>query len=468
MLTLLKKEIGLNKAFFLNLLSTILLQGIAFLTIPIFSRILGSSQFGLYGIFNSWVSIISIIISLGIGSCIGSGKFFFKEEYYNFRNNIVIFNTIISIFIIMLFILLYNQIKLILSYNFVLYIVLLLTAFSTNTIGLITGILIFEKKVLLNFTLSVFLSTTNVLLSLYLIYNFSFTNIYEGRVYGHFLPYFLVALFLIIYIVETKHFKINCKYLKYGLIVGGPVLFHQLSSSILSQSDRVIMQKMLINVSDIGIYSLFYSFTGVLSTILSTLNNSFVPFYYEYIDKNDKESIIEKSKNLIEFFTIICIVFLLLSREVSYFIANREYHSGINLIPIFVNSIYFNFMYLFSVNYEFFHRKTNTIAIGTIGAAIINIVLNYKLIKCFGLYGAAYATIISYCALFIFHYVIAKNMIKNKFYIHIKYYILGLSFMILFSYLFYALSSKVLIRLTICVMIGTIELYRIFKRKALF
>ena len=468
MIKLLKKEIGINKTTFLNLLSTILLQGIAFLTIPIFTRVLGSEQFGLYAVFNSWVSIFSILISLSIGSCLAPGKYYYKDEYYNFRNNIIVFSTAICFVTTIVLIILYNQINLILLYDFKLYIIMLLTSFSSNTIGLITGVLVYEKKALMNFALSIFLSLSNVVLSLYFIYNLDFANIYEGKVYGHFVPYFVVSLFLIIYIIMTKPFNIDFKYLKYGLLVGTPVMFHQLAHFGLGQSDRVMMQKMCVLPSDIGIYSLFYSFCNVLAIIFNALNISFVPFYYEYIDRNDKDNIIKKSKNLIELFTILCIGFLLLSREVSYVMANRQYYSGINMIPIFVGSVYFNFMYLFSVNYEFFYRRTKTIAGGTICAAVLNIILNLFFIRIFGMYGAAYATLLSYGTLFIFHYVISNRIPEKRFYVPKMYYIIGFLSILLFIYLFFVLSSFIYVRWLLGSLIGMLEFYRIVKRKAVF
>lgn len=468
MINILNKQIGINKTAFLNLLSAVFLQGIAFLTIPIFTRVLGSEQFGLYAIFNSWTSIFSICISLSIGNCIGSGKYYFKDEYLNFRNNLIVFNTIISIVVLLLLVLLCNQINLLLSYSFTLYIVLLLTSFSTNTIGLISGILIYEKKALLNLILSIFLSLTNVALSLYLIYNVKFNNIYEGRVYGHFIVYFSATIFLIVYIITTKPFKISLKFLMYGLSVGTPVTFHLLAHYILGQSDRVMMQKMGVESTEIGIYSLFYSFCSVLTILLGALNTSYSPFYYEYIDNDDRESIISKSKNIIELFTITCVGFLLLSREVSYVMADKEYYSGIDLIPIIVVAIYFNFMYLFPVNYEFFYRKTKTIALGTIGAAILNIILNCYFINKYGIFGAAYATLLSYASLFIFHYIIASILPEHRFYISLKYYIFGLSIVALFSLFFYILSSQVIIRWSVGALIGFYELYKIVKRKAIF
>ena len=96
MLGMLKKEVGLNKTTFLNLLSSIVLQGIAFFTIPIFTRVLGSEQFGLYSVFNSWAMILSIIFPLGLSNCISLGLYYFKTEYVSYKHSILMYNIIIS------------------------------------------------------------------------------------------------------------------------------------------------------------------------------------------------------------------------------------------------------------------------------------------------------------------------------------------------------------------------------------
>ena len=465
---LLKRQIGLNKTIVINMSSTILLQGVAFFTIPIFTRVLGTEQYGLYSVFNSWVLILSLIMPFGLSNCNNWGQYYFKNEYNNFRSSIIIYNYIVSMVFCLIFLMLYNKINILFEYSFKLYVVLLLSSFSTNIIGAVSGFLVFEKKALLNFFISVFLSILNVILSLYLIFNFKFDNLYEGRVYGHYLPYVILSLVILVYILLKNRINLKFEYIKCAFLFGGPIVFHSLANIILGQSDRVMMQKMNVANSDIGIYSLFYSFVGVLSIILSGLNISFSPFYVEYIEKNDKDIIIIKSKNFIEIFTVVCIGFLLLSREVSYFMANDDYYRGIKLIPIFVGTIYFIFMYQFAVNYEFFYRRTTTIAGGTICAALLNILLNLFFIKRLGMYGAAYATIISYFALYVFHYFIAYNMKEKRFYLSIRYYLIGIILIIVFSYIFYLLSNFAYVRWTLGVLIGTLEIYRIYIRKSIF
>ena len=75
-----------------------------------------------------------------------------------------------------------------------------------------------------------------------------------------------------------------------------------------------------------------------------------------------------------------------------------------------VFGIYFNFLYTFAVNYEFYSQNTRWIAVGSICAAAVNVGLNLLLIPQFGGMGAAVATLISYFALFVFHNIIATRL----------------------------------------------------------
>ena len=91
------KKSGLNKTFVINVISTIILQGFAIITMPVFSRILGSEQYGYYAIFNSWTSIFASFISLSISAGIGAGSYKYKEEYVDFRNNMFLYTITLEI-----------------------------------------------------------------------------------------------------------------------------------------------------------------------------------------------------------------------------------------------------------------------------------------------------------------------------------------------------------------------------------
>ena len=97
-----KKAKSVNQITILNLLSIIITQGIVFFTIPLFTRMLGTEQYGIYSVFNSWVAIMTCIMGLGSVAVIGSGKYHFKEMYYEFRSSVLLYGTIVSLIIIFL------------------------------------------------------------------------------------------------------------------------------------------------------------------------------------------------------------------------------------------------------------------------------------------------------------------------------------------------------------------------------
>ena len=69
-----------NKITLYNIASTIILQGIAFLSGPIFSGLLGTSNYGVIAVYLAWVQIASIVFSLQAASTIAIARVNFPME----------------------------------------------------------------------------------------------------------------------------------------------------------------------------------------------------------------------------------------------------------------------------------------------------------------------------------------------------------------------------------------------------
>ena len=342
------------------------------------------------------------------------------------------------------------------------------TAFSHYIVNFAQLSFTYEKKAGSNFILSILLSSSSVLISIIFIYKMNDDSRYLGRIYGVVVTYVIIAIIVWMKLFLEKVTGFNKEYLKYGILVGFPIVFHSLSQQILGQSDRVMMQRFGIETAEIGIYSLFYTLSSILSTVLGALNNSWCPFYYDDVSEEKWDVLDKKCKNYIELFTVIFVGFLLLSREVSYLMASESYWKGISVIPILSSAVYFTFMYQFPVNFEFFHKKTKIIAIGTIGAGVINIILNAFMIPTWGMYGAAVATSLSYLFLFFAHYAIVTHMKEYPYHLKLTIFIPGILGMLSGVILFYLLSPYGFVRWMIGILIGCFELYRMYKRKSIF
>ena len=63
-----------------NIASTVLVAGINFLTIPIFTRILDTDGFGIVNIYTAWVQICTIFVGLKADGSIGSAHANLKND----------------------------------------------------------------------------------------------------------------------------------------------------------------------------------------------------------------------------------------------------------------------------------------------------------------------------------------------------------------------------------------------------
>jgi O-antigen/teichoic acid export membrane protein len=202
-------------------------------------------------------------------------------------------------------------------------------------------------------------------------------------------------------------------YWKFCLALALPSVFYNLSDLILGQSDRVMLQQML-SASAVGQYSLALNFGGIMFTIFGALNKCWTPFFFDDFKAGHLDRVHSQGKNFLELFTVLSIGFILLAPEVYHIFASREFWDGTVLIPIFVSSYFLNFLCTFPVNFEYYHKKNKAVAVVTIASSLINIGLNYILIRRMGMVGAAMATAISHSLQLTMHYIYCRYVIGAR------------------------------------------------------
>ena len=74
----------------------------------------------------------------------------------------------------------------------------------------------------------------------------------------------------------------------------------------------------------------------------------------------------------------------------------------------------FQSLYFLYTNYLFYYKKTKVLAMITFLGAILNLILNYILIKKLGVIGVAYSTAITYLLFFITVVIVSKKIYYNN------------------------------------------------------
>ena len=107
------------------------LKGITFLTIPIFTRLLSTADYGLASLYMTWVGIFTIIIGLNLNTSITKGKYDFKEDYDQFVSSIIFLSLLVFLGYFFIFIVLGNKVQSITGFSgFLFYFMLLQAYFS--------------------------------------------------------------------------------------------------------------------------------------------------------------------------------------------------------------------------------------------------------------------------------------------------------------------------------------------------
>jgi len=304
-------------------------------------------------------------------------------------------------------------------------------------------------------------SLIGVILSIILITRFFTNTKYLGRILGSSLPVIISGFILLLYIFTQGKEIINKIYWKYALIISVPLILHNLAGIINAQFDRIFINK-YIGSSEAGIYSFAYNVGMIIDVLWVSTNQAWVPWFYERMDANNYSAIRKRAKNFRDFFTLAYILILFVSPEIIKIMADKRYSDGLVIVPYIFMAYYFNLMYSFEVNVEFYTRKTHLISIGTILGAVINVVLNIVLIPKYGYVIAAVTTVISNFFLFVFHFIIVNYLLRIRIF-GIRFHLVSLSYVVIATTVFMVFQNYLLMRISVLVL-GTICLYSVYKR----
>ena len=458
-----------NRVAFFNFLSVVLLRGISIFTAPLFSRMLGTDGYGVVSIYTIWVGASAIVFSMQVQGTLPTAKVEFSEEKQNAYHSSVLtlaflvfagFSALIMAFC--------RPVAQALGLPPVLVPLILLQAFCNFCVQFLNQKFVYEYRADLNCLTSVSVAVLTLVLSVIFIKLMPQGYGYYGRIFGMALTYLLVGSLAFFYILRKGKTFYNREFWKFCVPLAVPFVFYNLSDLILGQSDRVMLQNML-NASDVGQYSLALNFGGIMFTIFGALNTSWCPFFFDDMKFERRENVGRQAGNFLELFTVLSMGFLLLHREVFHIFASRDFWGGTVCIPIFVAGYYLNFLCTFPINYEYFKKKTKVVAVVTICASVLNIGLNYVLIRKMGILGAALATTLSHGFQFTLHYLYAKLVLGRADYPfrQSQWMLWGLIFLGAMV-LTYVTPEYFLIRWALGAGLGIWEILRIRKRKSIF
>ena len=388
------------------LICSFLAKGISAMTTPIFTRIMSTEEYGKYGVFNSWYSILFPFITLNMfGGVYVNGLVKFEKDRGRYMSSLQGLCICLAIGWTGFYLVFHNFINDLLGLDMIQMTCLILLAWEESVFNAWSV----QQRTVLKYTklvvLAIIVSITRPLMGILLVSKYN--GLATARIIGSTMVDVCAYTGLFIAIMARGKTFCDTRYWKYTIKHNIPLIPHYLSMTILSSSDRIMISK-LVNDSSAGIYNLAYQLAMIMYFFHSALMQTIEPWIYRKLKEKGMKEISYLLNIAATGMAIVLVGAIAVSPELLRLFAPPQYYEALYVIPPIIMSVFFIFLYVFFATYEFHNEKTHFIATASCIGAILNIVLNYYFIKAFGYRAAGYTTLICYMVFAIAHYMFSR------------------------------------------------------------
>lgn len=229
--------------------------------------------------------------------------------------------------------------------------------------------------------------------------------IFIANVAGSAISFFL----LIPYLIRFK-FQFDVNLLKKMLAYSWPIAVAGIAYVVNENLDKFLIKR-FIGDSEMGIYAACYKLAIFMNLYIMAFRLGAEPFFFNYADKKNAKETYAKIMNYFvivgALVLVIIVVYIDFLKEL--FIHNPEYWDAINIVPVVLLAYLFLGIYH---NLAIWYKLTDKTKYGmyfSIFGAIITIVLNFFLLKKYGIMVAAWATLAAYSSMTIISYFVGKK-----------------------------------------------------------
>jgi len=448
--------------------ANVLRKGIGFFMIPLYTYYLTTSDYGTLELLD----LINMILIHLLGLRIGAGLVRYYVLYDDAEDKREVFTTALSFAILLSFIF-----------------VIIFELFSTDLNKLIVGrpdttiymqimIIIIGLRLiatvlesyLLALKRSVIISTLSiVVLVITLSLNIYFLVILKMGVMGILLSMLIGKIIdtILLFLITLRGIKISfsIKKLKQMLNFTLPLVPATFALFSVHFVDRFFVKEFC-SLSDVGIYALGYKFGAIISLLISG------PFFSIWNIKRFEIAKTSEAKSVFSrIFTYYSLIIVFIGLSISLFIyeiifvmATQSFYGAASIVPLIVTGYVFLGMSNFCGLGILLKHKTKYIMYINTAVAFLNLILNFILIKNFGMTGAAIATLLSFAILFILTFIVSQKIYPIR-YEYQRLMILIVSSLIIFGFSKIAIPSDIIVSSICKFLIIILFPYILFKLK---
>lgn len=400
------------KASFWFTVCSILQRGMSFLTVPIFTRIMTTEEYGYVTLYQSWLTIFTVLCTLNVTyGGFYNGMIKYKNDKEGYTSSVLVLSSIMTGFWFVIFIAFKQQISEWLGLNSLLITLMFLEILCKAAYDTWTTRQKYEFNYVNQTIATVICVFVTPILGVILVLNMKDKVL--GRILSFIIVYVILGAFLYISILKKSKNVFSLEYWKFSILFCIPLLPQFFAQTILGQSDRVMINSM-VSTSAAAIYGFSYNIGMILIIVYQAVNNSFIPWLYQKLEMKQYGKINNIAVSLLIMIGVLVCGFMLFAPEIVIILGGQKYAEAAYVIPPVVASVYFMFLASIFSNIEMYCEKNKYAMIASTLAALLNLGLNYIFIRIYGYIAAGYTTLACYLFLAIGHYYCYRIVCKRN------------------------------------------------------
>lgn len=400
----------------LYLLCSILQKGVAFIAVPLYTRLVLPEQYGVYSLYQSWDSVLSIFATLNMWNYLYSnGMLKYERRKDEFTSALIGLSCLLTTILLVIFLLGWKTFLKFSGLPLAALILMFFDFYLRPSYEYWAARQRFEYDVKKYAVSAIFITVSTPIVSICLIFlarkylpEYTGVAIISGKV----LCASLVYLVVMYAILRKKSCVIDKEIWRFALKFNMPLIPHFLSTVILAQSDRIMIGAMC-GTDQTAIYSVAYSVASVLLIVNSAVMDVIIPWTYKALQAKDYQKLPYVSILGLVIVAALNLFIGLLAPEIIKIMAPGEYQYAVYIIPAVAISNVFIFMFNLFANIEYFYEETKLVTAASCIAAIANVILNYIFINLYGFIAAGYTTLVCYIFYALSHFCFMKYVLKK-------------------------------------------------------
>jgi len=411
-------------------LGNLLSRAVAFLMLPLYTRYLTPTDYGMLELIDVTTGMIAIVIGLGLDAAVS--RFYYESPDENDRRAVLStaywLAGILALFGVALAATFSAPLaKLIL--NSAGNARLFLVAFTTLVVALILELDLLYLR--LNYKSVLFNAVSIISLVLGVGLNVLFIVMFHWGVFGILMTSLLtrlaVAIPLTTWVLSRTGFRFDRPLARQMVRFGAPLIPSTLGTAVVNYSDRYFL-KQFATIADAGIWGLANKLgTSIHMLITSPFILTFVPRRFEIAQREDaRETFGRVSEYYFLLITSCGFLVALLADDILHVMTTPPFYRAAAFVPwVVLTMIFYGMRYHFEFGI-LYAKKTHYYAVINVASAILHVGLNFFLVRSYGIAGAAGASVVALLFNSMATYAVGQRLYRIPFAIGRKLRILAI------------------------------------------